>query len=446
LNIAVFPNNEIRLRIPSVATTKRSERGSVFVGASPPSYLSIAEKLRLDSPEALKPKSVRIGMAPGYGGRPKGTEFSRRGRRLMVRAGALLGSGGYGSNNLFLTGTLPGSTDEAMSSLAEWSSWTVHELLTRLPRLAQVPASECRWIWCWEYQSRGALHWHCVLKLPDYQSRDRVIQGFTSVWNSVLIGVSKKSGVDIFARAAGGTWKDEPQAWISSAEILRKRADRYLAKYLSKQAGKDASKFFPPTRWYGLNRALHNEYKASVIRYETHTNNDVRHETTELDVGIIESLRATASSFFSYPDKVGTGINFVAYFDDEEFTFLRQDLDTKMKELDAMTQAQYAPRFTKYYAALEAIRKRPHCLERLLNDVGAHYRKCYDDYVNCSEELMEEDVFWLDYYAQNILHTQGLNYEGQPPKRSEVGLPTPSSLQLKPTPPRGCFDQPSLFP
>lgn len=415
------------------------------MGKVPTSYLSIAEKLRLESPEAIKAKSVRIGLAPGYGGRPKGTEFSRRGRRLMVRAGALLGSGGYGSNNLFLTGTLPGSTDGAMSALAEWSSWTVHELLTRLPRLAQVAASECRWIWCWEYQQRGALHWHCVLKLPDYQGRDRVLRGFTDVWNSVLVGVAKKSGVDIFERENGGTWKDEPEAWISRAEILRKRADRYLAKYLSKQAGKDAAKFFPPTRWYGLNRALHKEFRASIVCHETHTNNEKRHGITDLDVGIVDSLRATASSFFYYPDKVGTGMNFVAYFEDEEFHFIKKDLDAKMKEFNDLQGSKSMPRFTKYYAALEAIRKKPYALERLLNDVGGHYRKAYYDYVNCSEDLMEEDVFWLDIYAQDILLRQGMTYEGQPPERSGVGLPAQNCVPLEPTPPCEWVDQPSLF-
>lgn len=365
----------------------------------------------------------------------------------MVRCGSLLGTGGYGNNVLFLTGTLPGSTPEAFSSLASESSWAVHSLLTRIPRLAGLLPSECRWIWCWEYQARGALHWHCAIWLPTVAARDLVLRGFTQIWNSTLIGVQKRSGVDIFARGDGTSWREQPEVWRSSAEVLRKRADRYLAKYLSKENSKGDKNAFPPTRWYGISHSLHQELKEKTEYYSTRHENKTGHIVNEVEFNLIDWLDKNSYLGKIYSDTVGTGINGVYYLEDSKMDEAKRIFGEVDRSMELQGHIAKSGILAGAYPGLLAVQSRPWLAERYVNDLGAYYRKLYYQWLDDTEKPPEEELFWLEYYARRLCYTVGLNYIGQPPERSGVGLPGQDTVTIKTPPaPLESLDQSALFP
>ena len=107
-SITLFPNNEIRIR-ESLAVASKA-KGLTDKNLVLPSSLTLAPDLKLALSEAIKPESFRD--KPGYGGLPGRKKFTTRAKRRLLRVGGVIDKSGFQSS--FLTGTLPGSTPEAM--------------------------------------------------------------------------------------------------------------------------------------------------------------------------------------------------------------------------------------------------------------------------------------------------------------------------------------------
>lgn len=107
----------------------------------------------------------------------------------------------------------------------------------------------------WERQKRGALHLHycCVVENPDV--RAEIIESFHSEWRSLMLRLSRLSGVDVFERSYGGSWKNNPEYPRTDAQECEKSAVSYLAKYTSKECGKGYGRWCP-NRWWGISRPL----------------------------------------------------------------------------------------------------------------------------------------------------------------------------------------------
>lgn len=445
--ITLYPNNEIRARIPRPVLTSRPRREAREM-VVPASILSIAEKLQQKCPDAIAPPSPEKTGRVGYGVKPRLREFSVYARRKIARAGGLLGQPLARPSTLFLTGTLPGSTDEAMAAISCQSSWIVHRLLTGLPRLWGGKPSDAKWIWVWEFQKRGALHWHCVVQLPSRLQSERIRSGFHSLWVSVLLGAGKRSGVDIAARHEGGTWLDSTDVWRTEAAPARKNPARYLAKYMSKiKIDGRVSSEYPPTRWYGLSRNLHRELPWATYGVQTSTKTGhadcVVDESVDLPLlSVLESLSNCSRHF---PDKVGDGYTFVFYVPEEK----RDEVVRIMRGFEPgelEDQIRFGGTSRPVYYGLRECAAHPWLLERLLLDVGMYYRCVYESWAN-GDRVPDSELFWLDHYAHQILHRAGWTYRGQPPERSVVGLPGQSSATMESSDPvPESYDQSSLFP
>lgn len=211
---------------------------------------------------------------PGYGLLPeKWGEFSSHAKK-KIRWAATAAELHFGKDNcIFLTGTLPGGTEKAYRALAEWSGYAMDRLQKWL---RDNYAHEGALYHCgvWELQKRGALHYHALIAAPGLGSSgllcervgpsgslqmDSEIGPFRKFWWGLLEDISRLSGIDLFERASGETWRDREdgiyqlRAW---AQALEKSAASYLSKYLGKEKGQARSGAFPPSRWWACTRAL----------------------------------------------------------------------------------------------------------------------------------------------------------------------------------------------
>lgn len=321
-----------------------------------------------------------------------------------------------------------------MKSLSDYSAWAVHELLTHLPRLAGVTARSCRFLWTWELQKRGALHWHCVLECPTPEGAVKVLEGWRPLWIRIIESIGRKSGVDMAARKDGGTWAGKYEKWQIDGDYARKRPDRYLAKYLSKSNGKGEAYF--PTRWYGINRALHKELRDATSHFKTHENNKTQHVISESDLGIIEKITKEAYLVRHFPDKVAHGYTFVCYLEDEKMDEAKRIFGEIERTMELKDSVASPMNEVGCFTALWEVNKRPYLKERYLNDLGSYYRGLFFRWMDEDGSVPDSELYWLEYYARRLLFITGLNYKGQPPERSGAGLPgrDDPKIECNPTP------------
>lgn len=190
---------------------------------------------------------------PGYGGQARKTSFGAVGRRTLIRAGAALTKSITDPREVvFLTGTLPGSTQESFSAIARYSSYVVHRLKAWVAKRCPSKMD----MYCWEWQRRGALHLHYAVHCPDEQSRKYIIEGFKSQWIRLIDSISEKSGFDCWRKDESYTHAINKEIVQADARECEKDIGRYLSKYISKKPGKQSDMQFYPTRWWGVSRPL----------------------------------------------------------------------------------------------------------------------------------------------------------------------------------------------
>lgn len=235
MQITLYPNKEIRLVIGGGGATLRKDRDSI----------SSKFDRTLDIPSQPSQANNRKAFK-----RHKLTEKARH--RIMHHGG--LFSDENKNRQVFLTGTLPGSTVQAMEALTHLAPQVVKSVQTYIPRYLNVGAKQLRYIWVWELQKRGALHMHLIVECENEKKASELVEGWSAIWVAVLRSAAKKADCDLFERWYGGTHKDNEENWQIKAEICKKSVARYLSKYESK--GSDGErKYFPP-RWYGISSQL----------------------------------------------------------------------------------------------------------------------------------------------------------------------------------------------
>lgn len=224
----------------------------------------------LTLPLNSKPESKAL--AAGYGGPPRPVVFGSNARRSLLRAGGALEKHGVQlESQLFLTGTLPGSSRESFEALQCYSSYAVNLLKAKLSKLG------CRHtysLYCWELQERGALHIHYCLVVEDEETKRKVLEGWKKMWEQVIDAIGRKAGVDMWDRGNGRTWKDNKSVLQAPAQQVYKSVGSYLSKYLSKSSNPTYSKVFGdhrylgPVRWWGVSRPLLELIRAYSDRVE----------------------------------------------------------------------------------------------------------------------------------------------------------------------------------
>lgn len=447
MQITLYPNNELRARI--VTPPKVKKGGSSSVKMAGPLNLSIVEKLRQESEDIFRPEKIRPELRPGYGGKPQLRDFSHYGRRRIVRAGALIGVEEKRECTLFLTGTLPGGTDEALKSISDYSAWIVHELLTVIPRLGQVKSADCKIIWVWEWQKRGALHWHAVCEFPTREAAKAVFLGFKGLWIRVLESVGERVGIDIAARRDAGTHAGDYGTWRTRAEWARKNPSRYMAKYVAKGPSPvGLQNKFPPSRWYGISRSLHRELREETIVALTSfvTNVPDYRVGGDYDLNLIERFFSKSHTTRFFPDKIRDGFTFVFYVNDED----RNEIEELMRgirgiqDMKSKNPNKLATRRRYHY--LEVIPKYLRANSRFLGSIGSFAQDLLEVWYE-GEEVPDYELQFLDNFAAECLINEGCIERVIPPERSGAGLTGQGTVRIdQASPPTPSFDQPSLFP
>lgn len=335
-----FPNNEVRVTFSSIQGGRDPFSPEEIAKTIAPSESVENADLEAVPPLSLVPNSKPERSHAGFGALPaKPTVFGVNAKRQLLRHGGALEHHAAPEECLFLTGTLPGSTEDSFRAIAEWSGYIVHRLKSWV---AKYEASKFDF-YCWEYQRRGALHLHYCVRISDDESRWRILAGFRDWWIQTLHRIGEKSNTDMFRKNENHTWLNDLSKVRAVAEICRKSPARYLAKYLSKSASpkKGNARVFAPSRWWGTSRAL-SAAAAALTTTET---------LIESGVQAVRKVWETVSHFcdssesvtYSYRHKVGIGETYVCYpKSPEEKECLMQNLNSlqALKTMDSTFAAK----------------------------------------------------------------------------------------------------------
>lgn len=339
LSASFYPNNEVRLRVASKVPSKtkdsiearRLQRLASLLPSLPSSPPTsgeatsdaVAALLSLDSkinnPKLpLSPSEKRGG---GWGHPARKTTFGNNARRKLMRAGGALEKLGYGTSSAddgrvaFFTGTLPGSTDESLRAIAHWSGY-ISNRLTQWFRNDSVNL----WGYVWEWQQRLALHIHVFAASKNKRKLAKMIKQFKNFWYQLLLDVCEKSGVDLFARKEGGTWRFRKKILRAKGEWARKSPAAYLCKYVSKNAAfrkVDDSRFavipadFYPARWWGMSSDLKAQTESLSCSYSIETTHS---QELDLVADLHFTLEPLSTKIHTYTDKYyPDNINIIFY-------------------------------------------------------------------------------------------------------------------------------------
>lgn len=246
VKLSLSPSGDMRLVQLRDTVTKRQD------GQASPAPLVCNFKLG---------KRICHHVAPIYAGRGRiGTRHSiGRGARKFIRnCGAVIDQGRL-ETVVFLTGTLPGSTPEALQALAAWSAQVIETIRKWLYGID--PGLE--FFGVWEYQRRGALHLHICIRCPSIALARSIKQGFKSRWVKAIAAVGRRAKIDIFARRSGGSFEFMRWRTRTDAQTVEKSVANYLGKYLSKGSQKSRKAcHFPPSSWFFASDRLRQEVKA----------------------------------------------------------------------------------------------------------------------------------------------------------------------------------------
>ena len=324
-----FPNNEIRVTWSSLPHPKEPKSDVISSNDEievPCPLVNPSSEKKIPPPLSLVPNSQTERDSAGFGRLPdKPPAFGLNAKRNLIRRGAAMEGTAPPEECLFLTGTLPGSTEDSFRSIAEWSSYIVHRLKSWVGTYARAKLD----FYCWEYQKRGALHLHYCVWIPDSDSRDHIHRGFHGWWVEILHKVGEKSGCDMFRKDSTKTHLGDTSKVRAVAEVCRKSPARYLAKYLSKSAApiRGSARAFSPARWWGTSRPL-----KTLCDSLTRTIDIIEggyHRIRVLWEQIHHACASSDSVTYSYRHKVGSGHTLVSYPNTiEEKSWLIQNLES----------------------------------------------------------------------------------------------------------------------
>lgn len=208
-----------------------------------------------DESQDLTTRVARSGR--GYGLATVAKTFTRHARKTLRECGAILEEW-YGKNAVFLTGTLPGSTPEALQALADYSGY----VMSRVRQWIRDALPESGVLAVWEWQRRGALHIHLVVGSHDKLSLEGIGNAWHAKWCGILEDVSLMADADLFADNHGSTRRFSIGEVITDAQWVAKSVANYLSKYVSKVSSKASQLAYRyPLSWWSISKNLGDEAK-----------------------------------------------------------------------------------------------------------------------------------------------------------------------------------------
>lgn len=317
VKISSFPNGENRLVFSTCGVRAKKNSSSL---ASP--SVELADELE-DSDRSelsVSPSGSHLTLAlnsmapsPVSVKRARTGRFTLDAKRKILRAGGALDEFDVkASHCLLLTGTLPGSTKEAMNEIPKYSGYIVNRLKMWIrERYKENQFS----FYCWELQKRGALHIHYCVYVPDLAASQRIIEGFREFWIRLLSDISDSSGVDLFAKSYGGTHRHDTKNVQADAQRCRKSVAAYMAKYVSKEAGRGHRSRYP-SRWSGVSRPLTALIRSLTKEVVVVTPGYRQGRTLYEDAR--QYLTGIPKGCHTYPHKVGIGETRIAYYSSDK--------------------------------------------------------------------------------------------------------------------------------
>jgi len=315
-SIAFHPNNELCIRyLPRIKRYKDNsgDRDNKFLAKALENGLSSPNKRCILSAKDVT-KIVEKPVKKGWGLLPNPTKFTKKVSKKICRALNAVEKK-FGRKNLrFLTLTLPGGTDAAMRTMSAYSSYMINRVSTWLGDI--IGDFVGYKVAVWELQKRGALHLHVVITHPDKKLLEKVDYRFKSFCYRLFKQVSEMSGVDMFERRSGGSWKGNSSVLRCNSEEVRKSVANYMSKYLTKNeknlAGNSGNPEINPIgRWASFGRKITPLISSETINLESKT---IDSEDAEFLVKLClkntEKWCADGYKPLLYKDRVGGGLNF----------------------------------------------------------------------------------------------------------------------------------------
>jgi hypothetical protein len=195
------------------------------------------------------------------------TKYGRR----TTREGCAVIQERFAREVAFVTLTIPGSTKEALATVAENAPEMLDAFFQRVRwhlKTRKSSIDEITYAGVWELQKRGALHVHVAIGLNDAGMLAELEKNHRRWWCQILETYSSKTGVDLFARADGGTWRKRWRKVQTDCQKIRKSCKRYMSKYISKGTTDGASlDGAAPKRWWFMSRNLKQEVLARRVSH-----------------------------------------------------------------------------------------------------------------------------------------------------------------------------------
>lgn len=256
VKISLYPNNELRMGVTNDSPLKKNkDKGendshSFFVENDNDSQGATAKCAKSVSTPPLDIRSEVETRKAGFGGLPRRTVFGLRAKRTIQRVGGVFDRLFRPEECVFLTGTLPGSTDESLRAIACWSGYIVHRLKAWINKYEPGKYD----FYCWEWQQRGALHLHYAVYVHSPSNRELLIKRFRYQWVRLIKSVGEFAGVDMFNTGRGFSHLPTSPKIQAYAQTVNKSVAAYLSKYCSKGHATSESHYCP-SRWWGVSNA-----------------------------------------------------------------------------------------------------------------------------------------------------------------------------------------------
>lgn len=263
LRIKTYANNELRVSFAPVQQAKRCDAVEVGAGAgleAVDTALVYNAKVQHSGFEDLAAGKRRRGQKP--------TRYAMH----TVREACSILEGLYQKDCHFITLTLPGRTPGAIGTFAQNSTGIMNAFMQRYrhflrdvaPKLSPahlppdgIESFENNSCWVAEYHKDGTLHYHLLIGVAD-KLVVRVLRKLVKKWwRNVLLHYSEKTGVDLFERKDGGSWKHCESKPRTQFAKVKKSVAAYMGKYLSKIGRADVDEnWMPPARWFHVSTPL----------------------------------------------------------------------------------------------------------------------------------------------------------------------------------------------
>jgi hypothetical protein len=248
----------------------------------------------------------------GWGGLGRVPGYTLNARRRILRAGGALDELSKSPEDcIFLTGTLPGGTEEAKEAIARWSGYAINLVQSWLGK--RVP--EKLLIYAWEFQKRGALHLHLTMFCPDRDIQMSILSQWKEQWTRVIDQISEKSGVDCWQRSDGQSYANGMKNVLQTdAQRCSKSVAAYLSKYISKQNLKQEEGYewkYHPSRYWGISRPL-----CAVITEMTDVEEVLISENSDAEAlyeDVLSVAQSSVDKTYSYVHK-DSGSKVVLYY------------------------------------------------------------------------------------------------------------------------------------